>query len=71
VMTAHKAKGKEFDAVVVFDDPNSSPLIYCSEPAPYRRSRRLARVAITRARHHVLVLACVMGSSEILMGHHL
>lgn len=71
VMTAHKAKGKEFDAVVIFDDPNSCPLIYCNEPAPYRRSRKLARVAITRARHHVLILTDASRSSALLDGHRL
>jgi len=71
VMTAHKSKGKEFDAVVLFDDPNSCPLIYCDEPAPYRRSRKLARVAITRARHHVLILTDVSRSSPLLNGHRL
>ena len=71
VMTAHKAKGKEFDAVVIFDDPNSCPLIYCKEPAPYRRSRKLARVAITRARHHVLILTDASHSSALLDGHRL
>ena len=71
VMTAHKAKGKEFDAVVIFDDPNSCPLIYCKEPAPYRRSRKLARVAITRARHHVLILTDASRSSALLDGHQL
>jgi DNA helicase-2/ATP-dependent DNA helicase PcrA len=69
VMTAHKSKGKEFDAVVIFDDPNSSPLIYCQEPAPFRRSRKLARVAITRARHHVLILSDASHSSPLIDGH--
>jgi len=71
VMTAHKSKGKEFDAVVIFDDPNGCPLIYCNEAAPYRRSRKLARVAITRARHHVLMLTDVSRSSLLLDGHRL
>ncbi len=71
VMTAHKSKGKEFDAVVIFDDPNSCPLIYCNEAAPYRRSRKLARVAITRARHHVLMLTDASRSSPLLDGHRL
>ena len=71
VMTAHKSKGKEFDAVVIFDDPNSCPLIYCKENPPYRRSRRLARVAITRARHHVLILTDVSRPSLLLDGHQL
>lgn len=71
VMTAHKSKGKEFDAVVIFDDPNSCPLIYCREPVPYRRSRKLARVAITRARHHVLILTDASRPSLLLDGHRL
>jgi ATP-dependent DNA helicase UvrD/PcrA len=71
VMTAHKSKGKEFDAVVIFDDPKNCPLIYCQEPAPFRRSRKLARVAITRARHHVLILSDASHSSPLLDGHRL
>lgn len=72
VMTVHKAKGKEFDAVIVFDDPNSSPLIFASnEPSPYPRSRRLLRVGITRARHHVLMLTDMYRPSELLTNHHL
>lgn len=71
VMTAHKSKGKEFDAVVLFDDPNSCPLIYCKEPPPYRRSRKLARVAIARARHHVLILTDGSRPSTLLEGHRL
>ena len=71
VMTAHKSKGKEFDAVVILDDPNSCPLLLRNDAAPYRRSRKLARVAITRARHHVLILTDVSRSSPLLDGHRL
>jgi DNA helicase-2/ATP-dependent DNA helicase PcrA len=71
VMTAHKSKGKEFDAVVIFDDPNSCPLVYCNEPMPYKRSRKLSRVAITRARHHVLILTDALRPSALLAGHRL
>lgn len=71
VMTIHKAKGKEFDAVVVFDDPNSSPLIFSREDHPHPRSRRLIRVGITRAKHHVLVLADLYRPSDLLKGHKL
>lgn len=72
IMTVHKAKGKEFDAVIVFDDPNSSPLISSDKDlAPHPRSRRLLRVGITRARHHVLMLVDLYRPSPILKGHRL
>jgi DNA helicase-2/ATP-dependent DNA helicase PcrA len=71
VMTVHKSKGKEFDAVIIFDDPNSSPLTFCPEVAPHPRCRRLLRVGITRARHHVLILTDMYRPSELLTGHHL
>jgi DNA helicase-2/ATP-dependent DNA helicase PcrA len=71
VMTVHKAKGKEFDAVIVFDDRNSSPLIFGREDAPHPRSRKLCRVAITRAKHHVLVLTDMYSPSPLLDGHRL
>ncbi len=71
VMTVHKSKGKEFDAVIIFDDPNSSPLIFCPENAPHPRCRRLLRVGITRARHHVLMLTDMYRPSELLTGHRL
>jgi DNA helicase-2/ATP-dependent DNA helicase PcrA len=69
VMTVHKSKGKEFDAVVILDDSNNSPLIFCRELAPYSRSRRLLRVGITRARHHVLMLTDQFSPSTLLAGH--
>lgn len=71
VMTMHKSKGKEFDAVIIFDDPNSSPLIFSREDAPYPRCRRLLRVGITRAKHHVLMLIDAYRPSDLLIGHRL
>lgn len=71
VMTVHKSKGKEFDAVVLFDDPNSSPFKFCQEDEPHPRSRRLLRVGITRARHHVLMLTDLYRPSSLLDGHRL
>jgi DNA helicase-2/ATP-dependent DNA helicase PcrA len=71
VMTVHKSKGKEFDVVIVFDDSNSSPLIFYPEIAPHPRCRKLLRVGITRARHHVLMLTDMYKPSELLKGHKL
>jgi DNA helicase II / ATP-dependent DNA helicase PcrA len=71
VMTVHKSKGKEFDAVIIFDESNSSPLVFCREDAPHPRSRKLLRVGITRARHHVLMLTDMYRPSELLNGHRL
>lgn len=71
VMTIHKAKGKEFDAAILFDDPNSSPLLSSQENAPHPRSRKLVRVGITRARHHVLMLCNAYTPTLLLQGHRL
>jgi DNA helicase-2/ATP-dependent DNA helicase PcrA len=71
VMTIHKSKGKEFDAAVIFDDPNSSPLLFTQEAAPHPRCRRLLRVGITRARHHVLMLCDMFTPTALLHGHQL
>lgn len=72
VMTVHKSKGKEFDVVIIFDDSNSSPLIFSpKELPPYPRARRLLRVGITRARHYVLMLTDMYRPSELLVGHRL
>lgn len=71
VMTVHKAKGKEFDAVIIFDDPNSSPLLFNKEDAPHPKCRKLLRVGITRARHHVLMLTDMYTPSALLKGHKL
>lgn len=70
VMTIHASKGKEFDAVIVFDDHHSCPLDRNEDP-PHQAARRLFRVAITRARHHLLVLSDLYKPTVLLDGHNL
>jgi DNA helicase-2/ATP-dependent DNA helicase PcrA len=71
VMTIHKSKGKEFDGVIILDDGNNSPFLFCREPSPYVRSRKLLRVGITRAKHHVLLLTDRYNKTPLLAGHKL
>jgi DNA helicase-2/ATP-dependent DNA helicase PcrA len=71
-MTMHKSKGKEFDGVIILHLGNSvSPLSSDNEPAPHLKSRRLLRVGITRAKHHVLMLTDAYSPSPLLTGHNL
>jgi DNA helicase-2/ATP-dependent DNA helicase PcrA len=56
-MNIHKSKGKEFDAVVIVEGIYKGRFFdERREPAPYWSSRRLLRVAITRARHGVIIV---------------
>lgn len=57
VMTIHKAKGKEFDGVVLVEGSFASQFFDTNrERPPYERSRRLLRVGITRARHRATLV---------------
>ncbi len=71
VMTMHKSKGKEFDGVIILHLGNMSPLSPDRESAPHLKSRRLLRVAVTRAKHHVLMLTDAYSQSPLLAGHNL
>ncbi len=72
VMTMHKSKGKEFDGVIILHLGNNiSPLSPDHEHAPHMKSRRLLRVGITRAKHHILMLTDAYNRSPLLAGHSL
>jgi superfamily I DNA/RNA helicase len=63
VMTVHKSKGKQFDGVIVVRESRHdgqqmvSSFVWWGDVPPYHRSRKILRVAITRAKTHTLMLA--------------
>jgi len=57
LMTMHKSKGKEFDGVVIVEGQYSGVFFDNSrEDEPFQQTRRLLRVAITRARYKVCII---------------
>ena len=62
VMTIHKSKGKQFDGVIVVREGRHdgkkmvSSFVWWGDSEPYHRSRKILRVAITRAKIHTLIL---------------
>lgn len=57
VMNIHKSKGKEFDGVVLVEGEWSAHFFdEAREAPPYIQSRRLLRVAITRAKSRVIIV---------------
>jgi DNA helicase II / ATP-dependent DNA helicase PcrA len=57
VMTLHKCKGKEFDAVVIVDGPSEADgIVLRDDDDRLSRSRRLLAMAIARARYNVVIV---------------
>lgn len=71
VMTIHKAKGKEFDGVILFDNLHSCPFVARGDIAPMTKSRKLLLVGITRAKCQTLILRDVTQICPILNNFHL
>ena len=75
VMNIHKAKGKQFDGVIVLRDARHdgqqviSNMVWWDDPAPYPRSRRILRVAVTRAKVHTLIAEPMWPDCPILSPH--
>jgi DNA helicase II / ATP-dependent DNA helicase PcrA len=77
VMTIHKSKGKQFDGVIVLrrerHDGNGlvSNLIWRDDKSPFRRSRKILMVAVTRAKAHTMMVQQVWPECPIMRGHSL
>ncbi len=77
VMTIHKAKGKQFDGVIVLRRERHdgkglvSNFVWRDDKSPFRRSRKILMVAVTRARWHTMMVQQVWPDCPIMRGHHL
>lgn len=77
VMTVHKSKGKQFDGVIVVREGRHdgqqmvSSFVWWGDQPPYHRSRKILRVAITRARAHTLMLGPIWPPCPIVGQHNL
>ncbi|MBP6702585.1 MAG: ATP-dependent helicase [Vicinamibacteria bacterium] len=79
IMTIHKSKGKQFDAVIVlregrYDQESGrfvSSFVWWGDNHPHTRSRKILRVAVTRAKVHTLILEPAFPACPILGGHDL
>lgn len=72
VMTIHRSKGKQFDGVIILREGRrtkggwNSSFVWRDDQPPFSRSRRILRVGITRAIHHVLILDPAFPACPIL-----
>ena len=67
LLTIHKSKGKEFDGMIIYDSFGQRGRLHGSDKSKnYSESRRLLRVAITRARKCVLIIMASKDPSPLL-----
>jgi DNA helicase-2/ATP-dependent DNA helicase PcrA len=77
VMTIHKAKSKQFDGVLVVRRQTYngqklvSNFIWRDDVPPYRRSRKILMVAVTRAKVHTMMVQQVWPDCPIMSPHQL
>lgn len=77
VMTIHKSKGKQFDGVIVVREGRhngqtfESSFVWWGDTQPYQRSRKILRVAVTRAKNHTLILEPLFPGCPIVGAHRL
>jgi DNA helicase-2/ATP-dependent DNA helicase PcrA len=77
VMTVHKAKGKQFDGVIVLRRQTHngqtfvSNFVWRGDNPPYRRSRKILMVAVTRAKAHTLMVQPIWPACPIMQAHNL
>lgn len=70
VMNMHQLKAREYDAVVLVEDQYNTFMAQDKTP-PHAETRRLLQVALTRARHYVVILSSEGENtfSHLLAGH--
>jgi len=77
VMTIHESKDKQFDGVLVVRGDRHdgtgfvSNLIWRDDNPPYRRSRKILMVAITRAKVHTMMVQPAWPQCPIMSGYSL
>ncbi|MBP3252542.1 MAG: UvrD-helicase domain-containing protein [Prevotella sp.] len=65
VSTVHKAKGLEFDNVIVYDAVDGKfPSVYADNDAAAQEEARKFYVAISRARRRLVIISCQWGISR-------
>jgi ATP-dependent DNA helicase UvrD/PcrA len=77
VMTIHKSKAKQFDGVIVLRRERHdgsglvSNFVWRDDKPPYRRSRKILMVAVTRAKVHTMMVQQVWPLCPIMQAHNL